>query len=67
MSEYLSAKQAASYTGISLSKLSKLRQTGRGCQYIRIGDSSTKAKILYKKTDLDNWLLKYTVKTFGGA
>lgn len=67
MCEYLTPEQASAYTGISRSKLSKLRQQGRGCQYIRIGDSATKAKILYKKTELDKWLSDYTVKTIGGA
>ena len=64
--EYLTAQQAAEYTGISRSQLAKLRHTGRGCTYIRIGDSPTKAIIRYRRADLDQWLEQNLIQTTGG-
>lgn len=63
---YLTAKEAAIYTGISHSHLAKLRNSGRGCQFVRIGESSTKALIRYRKEDLDEWLAGNTVRTNRG-
>lgn len=54
------------YTGISKSQLAKLRHEGRGCAYIRIGDSRTKAIIRYRRADLDEWLTRNLVRTTGG-
>lgn len=64
--EYLTAKEAAEYTGISKSQLAKLRHAGRGCAYVRIGDSPTKAIIRYRKSDLDDWLAGNLIQTTGG-
>lgn len=64
--EYLTVAQAAEYTGISRSQLAKLRHTGRGCTYIRIGDSPTKAIIRYRRADLDKWLEQNLIQTTGG-
>ena len=64
--EYLTAQQAAEYTGISRSQLAKLRHAGRGCTYIRIGDSPTKAIIRYRRADLDQWLEQNLIQTTGG-
>ena len=63
---YLSPKEASVYTGISVPKLAKLRIEGRGCPYIRLGESKTKAVIRYRKTDLDHWLASNLIKTVGG-
>lgn len=65
--EYLTPQEAAEYSGISTSLLSKLRQRGTGCAYIRLGDSKTKAVIRYKRADFDAWLENYKIKTIGGA
>lgn len=65
--EYLTAKQASIYTGVSVSLLSKLRQRGTGCAYIRIGDSKNKAVIRYKKSDLDDWMRNNKIQTIGGV
>lgn len=67
MKEYLTTAEAATYTGISASKLSKLRQRGTGAKYIRIGESKTKAVIRYKRSDLDDWLYRNQIQTTGGA
>lgn len=64
--EYLSPLEAAEYTGISRSQLAKLRHSGRGCTYVRIGDSPTKAIIRYRRTDLDAWLESNLIQTTGG-
>ena len=64
--ELLTTKEAAAYTGISKSQLAKLRHEGRGCAYIRIGDSRTKAIIRYRRADLDEWLTRNLVRTTGG-
>lgn len=66
MNEYMTPAQAAEYTGISRSQLAKLRHRGRGCTYIRIGDSPTKAIIRYRKSDLDKWLAENLIQTTGG-
>lgn len=63
--EYLTTQEAAEYTGISRSQLAKLRCSGRGCKYIRIG-SPTKAIIRYRKADLDKWLEQNLICTTGG-
>lgn len=64
--EYLTAKEASEYTGISVPKLARLRLEGRGCKYIRIGDSRTKAIVRYRRLDLDEWLARNMIKTTGG-
>lgn len=64
--EYLSVKEASDYTGISIPKLARLRNEGRGCAYVRIGDSRTKAIIRYRRIDLDRWLEANLIKTTGG-
>lgn len=65
--EYLTTAEASEYSGISKSKLSKMRHAGTGCKYIRIGDSKTKAVIRYRRKDLDEWLERNLIKTIGGA
>lgn len=67
MKFYLTPAEAAEYSGISVSTLSKLRQRGTGCEYVRIGKSQTKAVVLYKKAELDKWLSAHKVKTTGGG
>lgn len=64
--DYLTVAETAEYTGISRSQLAKLRHTGRGCSYIRLGDSATKAIIRYRRTDVDDWLNSNLIKTTGG-
>ena len=64
--EYMTTAQAAAYTSISQAKLEKLRYTGRGSRYIRLGTSPTKAIVRYRKADLDEWLSENLVVTTGG-
>lgn len=64
--QYLTAREAAEYTGISHSHLAKLRHNGKGAPFVRIGESQTKAIIRYRKKDLDEWLSGNTVQTSGG-
>ena len=64
--EYMTTDEAAKYTGISRAKLEKLRYTGKGCCYIRLGSSPTKAIVRYRKNDLDEWLSKNLIRTTGG-
>lgn len=66
MKTYLTPQEAADYTGISVSALAKLRYSGRGCSYIRIGESATKALIRYRRKDLDDWLDLNRIHTTGG-
>jgi excisionase family DNA binding protein len=47
----LRTPEAAEYTGIAQSTLEKLRVTGGGAPYIRIG-----RVVLYDQDDLDAWL-----------
>ena len=64
--EYLTPKEASIYCGVSIPKLAKLRIEGRGCPYIRIGDSKTKAIVRYRRLDLDRWLETNLIRTTGG-
>ena len=50
--ELLNTKQAAFYCGVSLSNLANKRIYGGGPYFIKIG-----AKVSYRKSDLDAWLL----------
>ena len=54
--------EAAAYTGISKSTLEKLRVTGGGCPYIRIGRI-----VLYDPDDLDAWLAAHRRKSTSEA
>lgn len=63
---YMTAAEASEYTGISKAQLSKLRQQGRGCPYIRIGQSRTKCMVRYKKSDIDEWMNSHKMRTTGG-
>jgi hypothetical protein len=47
----LSVEDAAAYTGLSESTLNKLRMTGNGPQYCKLG-----RRILYDTCRLDEWL-----------
>ncbi len=62
---YLTAREAARYTGISESYLAKLRMgigAVAGPRYIRIGIRS----IRYKRSDLDDWMASRS-EGLGGA
>lgn len=47
----LRTEDASAYTGLSASTLTKLRLTGGGPEYIKLGKS-----VVYDPTDLDTWL-----------
>ncbi|KQQ38335.1 hypothetical protein ASG19_04590 [Rhizobium sp. Leaf306] len=47
----LRTEDAASYTGLSASTLTKLRLTGGGPEYIKLGKA-----VVYDLADLDVWL-----------
>jgi predicted DNA-binding transcriptional regulator AlpA len=47
----LSVPQASSYCGVSKSYMDKLRTTGNGPTFIRLG-----RRIVYDTADLDSWL-----------
>ena len=47
----LSTPEAADYLGVSVSFLNKLRITGGGPSYVKLG-----RRVLYPKADLDSWL-----------
>jgi excisionase family DNA binding protein len=49
--EWLSAKEAAQYTGLGFSTLAKLRLKGGSAPYAKVG-----SKVVYRKADLDAWL-----------
>ncbi len=50
--KYLRPVQAAEYVGLSSSTLAKLRVTGQGPGYVKVGAKM----ILYDIRDLDAWL-----------
>ena len=47
----LRTREAAAYTGLAKSTLEKLRVSGNGAPYIRVGRA-----VLYDPDDLDEWL-----------
>jgi len=51
---FLDVKQAAELIGLSKSSLDKMRLTGRGPVYLRIG-----ARVVYRRRDIDTWLDQY--------
>jgi len=50
----LSVSEAADYTGLSVAYLNRLRTTGGGAAFIKIG-----ARVIYAPNDLDEWLAKH--------
>jgi len=49
--QWLSAKEAAEYCGLGFSTMAKLRLTGGGAKFSKVGE-----KVLYNRDDLDKWL-----------
>lgn len=49
--EWLSAREAAEYTGLGFSTMAKLRLQGGSAPFSKVGE-----KVLYKRVDLDAWL-----------
>ena len=54
----LKTGRAAAYTGLAKSTLEKLRVSGEGCPFIRIGRA-----VLYDPDDLDIWLVAHRRKS----
>jgi len=50
----LSVKEAAYHTGLSFSTLNKLRCSGQGPRFAKVG-----RRVVYDVTDLDAWLAKH--------
>lgn len=55
---YLSTTELAEMLQMSTRGLEKMRCTGRGPRYVRLGDGG-KAKVLYELADVQVWLEKY--------
>lgn len=51
-SPYLLVEQAADYLRVSKNNLDKLRVSGKGPRFVRLG----RRKVLYRKSDLDKWV-----------
>jgi excisionase family DNA binding protein len=54
----LRTREAATYTGLAKSTLEKLRVSGGGARYIRIG-----RVVLYDPDDLDAWMAAHRRKS----
>jgi hypothetical protein len=54
ISRKLSTKEAAAHLGIGESSLEKLRISGCGPSYIKLGDSRT-SRVIYDLRDLESW------------
>jgi predicted DNA-binding transcriptional regulator AlpA len=57
-SSLLDAQSAADWTGLSTSTLAKLRLTGNGPVYIKLG-----RRVAYKPEDLEAWIEVHRVKS----
>jgi Helix-turn-helix domain len=51
---HLSVREAARYTGLSVAFLNRLRSTGGGSRFFKIG-----ARVVYSIADLDDWLERH--------
>ena len=51
INQYLTTSDAAELSGLSQSYLNKLRSTGQGSQFIKVG-----RRCLYRKDQFENWL-----------
>jgi len=51
-SPYLVVEQAADHLRVSKNYLDKLRVSGKGPRFVRLG----RRKVLYRKSDLDKWV-----------
>ena len=49
--QWLSAKEAADYCGLGFSTMAKLRLSGGGAEFSKVGE-----KVLYHRDNLDKWL-----------
>ncbi|MDD3165297.1 MAG: helix-turn-helix domain-containing protein [Oscillospiraceae bacterium] len=56
--KYMTAKQASVYCGLSPKTIRDKALSGEFCS-IKIGDSD-KSRVLIKKSDLDNWLERFS-------
>ena len=54
-SRKLSVKEAAAYLGLSVSTLNKLRLSGKGPRYLKLG-----RRVLYDIRDLESWVAERT-------
>ncbi|WP_296204142.1 helix-turn-helix domain-containing protein [uncultured Hyphomicrobium sp.] len=52
---YLTVEEAARFVRLSVKTLAKLRVSGGGPRFIKAG-IGRRAKVLYRRTDLDDWL-----------
>lgn len=50
-SEYFDTREAAAAYGLSVSYLNKLRVSGGGCPYAKVG-----RRVLYRKADFERWV-----------
>jgi hypothetical protein len=51
LKQWLPAREAAAYCALGFSTLAKLRLTGGGPAFSKVG-----TKVLYNRNDLDSWL-----------
>jgi len=61
----LDTREAANRYRLSESWLNKLRVSGGGCPYVKLG-----RRVLYRKTDFDHWItsqLRTSTSDHGGA
>jgi len=54
--EYLTTHQAAAYAAHSPNTLKAYRVQGRGPSFVKVGK-----KVLYRRSDLDQWLFQHLV------
>ena len=50
-SEYLATPEAAAFTGLAVSTLNKLRLTGSGPEYSKVG-----RRVLYARDSIEDWM-----------
>jgi hypothetical protein len=60
--KFLNTAEAAELLHLRPQTLRKLRASGRGPQFVRIGAART-GRVLYKSADLDSWVAERTFRS----
>jgi excisionase family DNA binding protein len=56
--DLMSPVEAAAYVHLSVNTLAKMRSAGTSMPFLKVG----RKKVLYRRTDLDQWLTQCIVK-----
>ncbi|MDR0666403.1 MAG: helix-turn-helix domain-containing protein [Campylobacteraceae bacterium] len=67
MEKLLTVKEVSELTRLSISALWRLRIAGLGAKYIKRGNGGKNNKVLYRASDVEDWLKANEIKTVLGG